>query len=228
MPTFPYAQPIGALGTMIDQLRKRFPEKIDSGVLKKLGIAPNNESYIINTLKFLGIIDREGSRTEDAHNLFVKGEDEFHEGLAEVIQSAYKPLFDLHDESAWTLEKSKLVNFIRTEDKSTDLVGGRQADTFVRLAEIAGKRQGLSTNSDSVAPKKEAAKRTAAKPKADKSKADRTEKPTGVGKVFKGGGSNGGDVSLAVRIEVNLPAVADQAVYDAIFKSIRSNLIDRD
>ena len=35
-----------------------------------------------------------------------------------------------------------------------------------------------------------------------------------------------GNFGLTVRIEVNLPAQADQETYDKIFSSIRKNLID--
>ena len=37
---------------------------------------------------------------------------------------------------------------------------------------------------------------------------------------------DGKDVGLTVRIEINLPAVADQETYDRIFKSIRENLLN--
>lgn len=41
-----------------------------------------------------------------------------------------------------------------------------------------------------------------------------------------GGGGSIADVGLTVRIEVNLPAGGEESTYDAIFKSIRKNLID--
>ena len=46
----------------------------------------------------------------------------------------------------------------------------------------------------------------------------------GTGKVEIMGGKK--DMALTVRVEVNLPANASQDTYDAIFKSIRANLID--
>lgn len=230
MPNHPYAQPIGALTQIILHLRSSFPGKVDAAVLKKLGIASNNESYIINTLKFIGVIDNEGNRIEDAHKVFVLGDDEFLPRLADMVKSAYKGLFGLYDESAWTLEKARLVSFFRTEDKSTELVGSRQADTFIRLSELAGKRA-IATAGNAKASKREGRERHGKA--APKRKADSTRKgspETGISPpgTKQDGHTKDSPVSLAVRIEVNLPATSDQAVYDAIFKSIRANLIDRD
>jgi hypothetical protein len=41
----------------IEQLRRSFPKTVNAETLKKLGIAPQNESYIINVLRFIGVID---------------------------------------------------------------------------------------------------------------------------------------------------------------------------
>jgi hypothetical protein len=219
---------MGALDKIISKLRSSFPEKVDAAVLRKLAIAPNNESYIINTIRFLGVVDKESARTQSAHDLFVLGDDDFKTGFATMIKDAYKSLFDLHQDDAWALEKPKLVSFFRTEDKSTELVGNRQADTFIRLAELAGKRQsGVTTNGN--APKRDAVKRDS-KPaaKAKTEKAGRAGSQNVEVEIPKAGDGDGAAVSLAVKIEVNLPATADQGVYDAIFKSIRANLINRD
>ncbi len=228
MPTFPYAQPMGAVDQIISRLRSSFPEKVDSAVLKRLAIARSNETYIINTIRFLGVIDKEGNRTSSAHDLFVLGDEDFRAGFATMIKSAYKSLFDLYGDEAWDLVKPKLIAFFRQEDKSTDLVGGRQADTFIKLAVVAGKRAS-TTNGTSDTPKREApkrAKRTTSKPKAE-NRAEVAPLPTAEPLSNKEGDGIAA-VSLAVKIEVNLPATADQSVYDAIFKSIRANLLDRD
>jgi hypothetical protein len=42
--------------------------------------------------------------------------------------------------------------------------------------------------------------------------------------VHSGAGKR--DMALTVRIEINLPAGGTQETYDAIFKSIKANLID--
>ena len=230
MTTFPYTSSNGAISQLIEHLRKRFVGKVDSAMLKKLEIAPNNESYIINAFKFIKVLTAEGEPNSEVQNLFAQEEEEFKTGFADLVEAAYLPLFELHGESAWNLEKTKLVTFFRLEDKSTDLVGKRQADTFVRLAEIAGKREAASGSNDMARAKRDPIKKKIPK---ITNKIERENTPevltsdgNSLAKINDTNGSHGQNFSLAVRIEVNLPASADQATYDAIFKSIRENLIE--
>jgi hypothetical protein len=204
-------------------LRSKFPEKVDSSTLQSYGLAKNNESYIINTLRFLGLIDKDGARIESAHEAFLKGDDEFVTSFAKLVQVSYKGLFDLRGDSAWELDKPKLTTFFRTQDKSTELVGSRQADTFIRLAELAGKRPaGNEPEGRTTKPS-----RGTTKPPTKKPKTPRV--PQGPKEEVNEGGSEERKklpVSLSVRIEVNLPATTDQSVYDAIFRSIRENFVE--
>jgi hypothetical protein len=188
---------MGALDKIISKLRSNFPEKVDAAVLKKLGLASNNESYIINTLRFLGVIDRESLRTTGAHDLFLKGDEEFAAGFADMVKGAYGSLFGLHADLSWTLEKARLISFFRTEDKSTVVVGTRQADTFVRLAELAVKRPRVTVTSNGDAPRQavKREKKPVAKPKPDKESDPRVDP-----QVRKGNDGDGSLVSLAVKI----------------------------
>jgi hypothetical protein len=65
----------GGLVQAINQLRSSFPPKVTADTLKKLGISPNNESYIINILRFVGIIDEQGAKTAKAGAAFSKHDD---------------------------------------------------------------------------------------------------------------------------------------------------------
>jgi Family of unknown function (DUF5343) len=59
----PYISGNGTLVQVLDHL-KSFPTTLDADVLRKLGYAPHNESYIINTLRFIKLIDEKaGART---------------------------------------------------------------------------------------------------------------------------------------------------------------------
>jgi len=49
---------------VLDHLKKSFPTTLDAEVLRKLGFAPKNESYIINTVRFIKLIAEKGARTE--------------------------------------------------------------------------------------------------------------------------------------------------------------------
>lgn len=231
MAAFPYAQSLDALSQVVSRLRKSFPEKVDASYLKQLGLAPNNESYIVNTLRFIGVVNKESMRTEAAHDLFVKSDEEFSAGFARIVKDAYQGLFDLYADDAWLQGSAKLVNFFRAKDKSSEGVGARQAKTFMKLAEISGMRpvqqapgNGAGSKSNNSTPRQK--KRT--EPKADGPIRGQDAPPAMGPAEAISNPAWGTPVSLAVKIEVNLPATSDQSVYDAIFKSIRGNLIDRD
>ncbi len=221
----PYVSGPGVLSQVLDHLKKAFPATVNAEVLKKLGFAPKNESYIINVLRYLNLIDDEGNRTENAQKTFLKHNDnDFRDGFSEILKVAYEDIFTLHREGSWSLTEDKLITFFRQTDQSSALVGKRQANTFKFLAEYAGKRQPSSTSIPTSVKRPD-------KPASRKTSKTATKKLTDghVGDSnngLNGGGNKGRDVGLTVRIEVNLPSTGDQEVYDKIFKSIRENLLN--
>ncbi|MFN2515016.1 MAG: DUF5343 domain-containing protein [Pyrinomonadaceae bacterium] len=60
----PYISGAGNVVQAVNQLRKTFPATVTADTFKKLGIASNNESYVINTLRFIGVLD--AGRKENA------------------------------------------------------------------------------------------------------------------------------------------------------------------
>jgi len=227
----PYVSGTGVLVQVLDHLKRSFPQKLDADVLKKLGFAPKNESYIINIVRFLKLIDETGARTEKAQKIFTLHDDAtFQKAFADAVKAAYTELFSLHGDAAWNLDGAKLVTFFRQANQSSALVGTRQAGTFKTLAAYAG-------HGEPVQP---------AKPRNATARSDKTER-----KQAQSGKGRSGDASresgkqkanvrtgpvtsnqdvkalgLTVRIEINLPATGDQDTYDKIFKSIRENLLN--
>ncbi len=175
---------------------------------------------VINVLRFLGMIDEEGNKVESKTAAFVQHKDEeFQKQFESVVREAYDELFELHGDAAWSMDRASLVQFFRTTDHSSEIVGGRQAGTFAYLSALAGHGeapQAKETSSPRAATK--------SKPRAQKEKAVGLPSP----KPSKAptGGSSPPQMGLTVRIEVNLPADGDQQTYDRIFRSIRKNLID--
>lgn len=91
---------------MIEHLRKSFPASVDSETVKKLGLAPQNESYVINALQFVGVIDSDNKKTAQAAKVFTLHNDEdFAKSFKEMVQQAYHALFDLHGDQSWELSK---------------------------------------------------------------------------------------------------------------------------
>lgn len=136
---YPYISSTGALTQLLDQLKNSFPLALNAEVLKKLSIAPSNESYAINIVRFLGLIDDAGNRSAEALKIFtLHDKSSFQTAFSELIEKAYKHLFALRGQDAWTLSSDQLIPFFRQSDQSSAIVGGRQATTFKSLASYAG------------------------------------------------------------------------------------------
>ncbi len=216
--THPYISGAGNVAQMVAQLRKSFPTTISSETVKKLGIAPNNESYVINILQFIGVIDSEGKKTPAAAKVFSHHkDDEFAKEFSSLVEKAYSSLFELHGSSAWQLDIDELITFFRQSDQTSATIGGRQTSTFKILA-------GLSGHGDTPEPKPRKASKSAKPTKSTKVEPSNNVKKDQVdgGQQKKEGKSSFG---LTVRVEINLPADGTKETYDNIFKSIKENLL---
>lgn len=211
--SYPYVNAPGPLASFLQKLRAAFPATISVDTLKKLGLASQNESYIINTLQFLGIIDEAGGKTDGA-KAFVKDPAVFQPHLAQLVRGAYGDLFETHGDDAWTLPRTELTTFFRMSDGTSEIVGGRQAATFELLATEAGKREPSAAATKS----SNAGMERSRKPRAGAAKqgADRAGMPP----------ATSSEMAFSVRIELNLPATDDPKVYDAMFRSLRENLLE--
>jgi hypothetical protein len=210
----PYAPAPGGITSAIVQLRKSFPPTVNAETLKQLGIAPKNESYVINVLRFIGAIDKDGKQTDKALTAFSHHNDaDFQKAIEELVKTAYGDLFALQKDAAWGLSSDKLIAFFRSKDKTTDLVGRKQAATFQLLAGFAGHGAATAQATPKAQPKSKPAK----------VKAEKLTPGAGEG---KSGNGETRDVGLTVRIEVSLPPAGDQETYDRIFRSIRENLLN--
>lgn len=214
----PYMSGGGALVKAIQYLRKSLPTTIDASVLKKLGLAPKNESYLINILQFIKVIKEDGTPTDEARSVFTQHDDAaFAKGFSAMVKKAYADLFSLHGDEAWSLEQPTLVTYFRQSDRTSDVVGTRQATTFQTLAALSGRREEPTPSVPS--SRKE-------KPVRQKAKKEKKEVRTDKTTRLNMGGAKSRDLGLTVRIEINLPASGDQETYDKIFKSIRENLLN--
>lgn len=223
----PYTSGSGHISQIVVQLRKAFPSAVNAETLKKFEIAPNNETYILNILKFLKIIDSEGKKNAVVAPLFHKNDDEFEPGFAKLVREAYAEVFDTYGEDAWNTPSSKLTAFFRTHDDTSEVVGTRQANTFRALAKLGGK---LIGDVAPATPKPKAAVKAKSVTKKS-APAFETSAPAAnsIALAPAGAGANGqqpSGIALTVRVEINLPPGGDQATYDAIFKSIRENLLN--
>ncbi len=133
----PYASP-GIITATVNQFRKSFSAKVSADTLRKLSIAPNNESYVINTLRFIGFIDAEGNRTDKSIAVFNQHDQAlFQQAFGEMIKSAYFELFNLRGEDAWTLDVDGLISFFRNNDQTSDVVGRRACHQMSQMVAAA-------------------------------------------------------------------------------------------
>lgn len=222
MATHPYISGPRNIAQIIIFLRKNFPATVNSDTVKKLGIASNNESYVINVLQFLGLIDETGKRTDVGHEVMTKHDElEFQSSFAGLVKTAYADLFDLRADDAWTMTRDQLIAYFRSVDKTSDIIGGRQAAVFLVLKELSGFETGDS--SPTKTPSKTVAK-TKGTVKKSRPAEQSVERTSGLTPPHPPVSHPRGEMALTVRVEINLPAEGTQETYDAIFKSIKANL----
>jgi len=218
----PYIPSGGMLVQTFAQLRKMFPPRVDAETLRKLSLAPKNESMVINVLRFLGFIDDEGKKSSSAATVFSKHQDEaFAAELEKVVSAAYVELFNTMGTAAWESDRSTLIGFFRVHDETSELTATRQAIAFETLASLSG--HGELVKSKATGPRttpKTEAKKKPIKPNLDKGVRTPETPDQPLPKAVQGA------LGMTVRIEINLPAQGDQETYDRIFQSIRRNLID--
>ena len=222
----PYISGPGNIAQMVVQLRNSFPATVTSDSVKRLGLASNNESYVINALQFVGVIDPDGKKTKEAADVFSHHKDEdFFASFKELVSKAYSDLFELHGDKAWTLDEDTLITFFRRADQTSVAIGKRQAGTFKVFAALSGygdlpaprgaKREGKSGATAKAAKKAPAKKQVATKPANPNLPDGRADNK-----------SQNRDFGLSVRVEINLPSDGSKETYDNIFKSIKENLLN--
>jgi hypothetical protein len=222
MATHPYISGPGNIAQMIVFLRKNFPPTVSADTVRKLGLASKNESYVINVLQFLGLIGEDGKRTDPGHEVMtIHNEDEFRTAFAGLVRNAYTDLFTIKGEDAWTMTKGDLIGYFRSADKTSEIIGSRQAGVFVALSEIAGHTTEPSTGNS----KPKTASTSNAKKSAKKAASVAPSPVIAVkSESFNTPAKAKGDMALTVRIEINLPTEGTRETYDAIFQSIKANL----
>jgi len=215
----PYISGVGNISQALNYFRNSFPSKVDAATLKKLGLAPNNESFLINILRFIKLISEDGTKTKETADIFSQHDDnKFREKFKPLIKSAYHDLFDLHGDKTWEIDLDSLITFFRSTDQTSSLIGKHQARTFKVLAATCGYGE-LPQENNAKKSKKAVAN------KAAKKKEEVTVKPPLQNSPVDSDNQSS-KVALTVRVEVNLPADGDQETYDRIFRSIRENLIN--
>jgi Family of unknown function (DUF5343) len=176
------------------------PQKFNRKFLEDLGFKGSADRLIINVLKALGFLSPDGSPTD--RYIRYLDQTEAPKVMAEGLRSAYADLFALKRD-AQTLSRAELKSKIKSlrHGKGSDLVIGNMASTFIGFAKLADWAES--------APEKSG---------------DEEGEPA----PLPSANDDGGGVSIAglsYAIHLQLPESRDQAVYDALFKSLKSHLL---
>lgn len=182
------------------------PDKFTTKFLKDLDFTSSNDRLFIGVLKGLGFLDESGVPTERYFAYL----DQSQSGrvLAEAIQDAYDELFALN-KKAHTLGVDEVKGKFKslTQGSKSENVIGWMANTFKTLCDLA----------DWSAPASTSRKKPAQEPTVTPS-SPHAEAPPPLEPVAR-------ELELHYNIQIILPESRDQAVYDALFSSLRRHLL---
>ncbi len=206
------------------------PPRFTINFLANLGYKSSSDRLIINVLKALGFLNPDGSPTDRYYRYL--DQTEARKVLAEGLRDAYADLFQLN-RNANTMSRTDVKHKLKTltQGQSSDAVLMKMAGTFSELARRADFTQPHQT---STAKTPEAETTAAEAPTADGTpevsmqtgphgnlashdgnRAPRTEPEDG--RISLNG--------LVYSIQIHLPESRDQSVYDALFRSLKTHLL---
>jgi hypothetical protein len=193
------------------------PDRFSVKFLENLGFTSTNDRLFIGILKDLGFLNRDGAPQSRYFEFLDRSRSK--QVLAQGIREAFSDLFAINTK-ANELPVDDVKNKLRTlySGKKTDLVIGNIGKTFRALCDYAEFTLPTAVFVSGEAPV--IADEKPAKPVT-------TPGTTPAAVQEKGGGPALGKIAvsgLQYHINVVLPDTRDQAVYDAIFKSLREHL----
>jgi hypothetical protein len=183
------------------------PRSFTYEFLKQLGFSSSSDRPIIPVMKAIGLLDEGGVPTESYRRYkdpsISKGE------LARAIRRGYGDVFAL-DSEAHTRGSTQLSGMLgRLSDKG-ESVTQKMAATFKALCSLADfDETGTPDNESRDVPRDEETTEPAA----------RVEPPPPTS------GPGVSKLSLRHDVHIHLPLSTDVAVYDAIFKAVKANLL---
>lgn len=199
-------------------LTARAPEVFTQKFLESLEFKSTNDRLFIGMLKGLGFLDSTAVPTERYFKFLDQTQSK--QILADAIREAYEDLFSVNTK-AHELSQQEIKSKLKTltQGKPSDKVLGLMATTFKALVDYA--EWNTASLSKPATPKKVEDKSTeklSQSPKQEEISIPAEEKES-LKETIKTI-----EHQLHYNIQIHLPESRDQAVYDAIFKSLKSHL----
>jgi hypothetical protein len=188
------------------------PKRFTARFLESLEFTSSTDRLFIGILRDLGFIDQESAPTKRYYEFLDRSQSA--RVIAQGVREAFSDLFAINKE-ANTLTTEDVKNKLRTlyQGAKTDGLISRIASTFTALSEY-GDFTGNPPRAAEVSP-----------PDASKANTTATMETGDKNLPLPGAPQKSiGLDSLQYHINIVLPESRDQAVYDAIFKSLRDHL----
>jgi hypothetical protein len=207
-----YLVSIKNLAKFLEALRHaQAPDKVSLRFVEELGFTSTNDRLFVPLLRALKFVDEAGKPTARYHAFL--DDTQWKQVLAEGIKDAYPDLFRVN-RNAQSLLRDQLSGKIKSlsEGKVSPAVLANTTKTFIELVKLAdfggSTEEAQTTEPDTSEVNLEPSTSTLDVPI--------REQPTR---------EVGSGPTLVYRIEIVLPAVRDQAIYDAIFRSAKEHLL---
>jgi len=181
------------------------PKQFSTRFLASLGFPSAQDRLIIGVLKSLGFLTAEGSPTKRYFEYLDQTQSK--RVMAEGIREAYADLFQIN-RKAQELSNNEIKNKLKT------ITQGQVGDSVLDKMSLTLKA--LAQHADFSAQ---------SQPEKEPDSLESTDTAAGAepeGSVRSGGINLGG---LVYNIQLILPADRDQAVYDALFRSLKEHLL---
>lgn len=205
-----YVQKYTAIPAYFDaMLDAQPPDRFSQKFLENLGFTSSNDRLFISVVKELGFINADGKAQQRYFEFLDRGQSR--KVLAEAIKEMFEDLFAVN-KTAHTLSVEDVTNKLRTlyAGQKSDTVLDRVAKTFKALCEYA---DFSGTAKTKIQEAKQSSTHSAS---TEASAINERPIPSVTSAVALD--------SLQYHINIVLPESRDQAVYDAIFKSLRDHL----
>lgn len=203
MTDYPYMLVNNKISTILERIRSAAkPDKVTQNLLKSWGFSSTNDRAIISVLKRLDFLTEDGVPNSNYDSL--RDASKWKETLGQQIKILYKDLFLIDEKINISSEqeiKGAISRVSGKDEKSVD----RYFSTFKTLCGLAN----FSQSNNKI-------KELEIDNSADNIKDDEIKNPTE---------NNIIPAQFHYNIQIHLPATTEISVYNAIFKSLKDNLI---
>ena len=193
-------------------LNAEAPDRFSYKFLEGIGYSSSNDRLLVGILKELGFLNPDGAPQERYYKFLDRSMSQ--KILANGIREAYSDLFTVN-KSAHELSADEAFNKLRTlyKGEKKDTVIKHISKTFAALCDYADFSTPASSLNNSSAEE-------STEDEKSKNEKDSAQEHGN----YNRGSSPLGMNSLQYHINIVLPDTRDQAVFDAIFKSMRDHL----